>query len=72
MSKRNVRVLADGYLITGRRLEKKMQAKIRNGGLALIAAGLMVVASAATAAPISFVVSNAAMTWGAGYGVDNK
>ena len=49
-----------------------MQAKIRNGGLALIAAGLMVVASAATAAPISFVVSNAAMTWGAGYGVDAK
>lgn len=47
-----------------------MKKTIGNSGLPLIAAALIAIAPAATAAPIDFAVSNAAMMWGNGYGVD--
>lgn len=47
-----------------------MKNLLRTGALSLIAAGLMALAPAVVAAPISFAITNASITPGTGYGVD--
>lgn len=48
-----------------------MHNLFRTGALSLIAAGLMAVAPAVVAEPISFAISNASITPGTGYGEDS-
>ena len=47
-----------------------MKNLLRTGAVSLIAAGLMAVAPAVVAAPISFAITDASITPGTGYGVD--
>lgn len=47
-----------------------MNKTFGNSALALIAAGLIACAPAAIAAPVSFAIESATITWGAGYGED--